>query len=476
MRGNDRSGKRIRRAAIAFAVAAVGSLGGPGAAPGADHFINVREVFTGTVGHPNAEFIEIQMRASFQNLVAGNKLRVYNAAGALVATYTFPSNVANGANQSSILVATSDAISFFQVPADLAVTPAIPAAGGQVCYEDIDAPTIGILDCVSWGSFSAPPPTGDPGAVTGTPFNIAGGILDGLSINRDITGGSSSTMLDALDDTDDSAADFDFLNPAGPRNNAGAVTASAGSASVSGGAMTVGSASGIANNLLVSRSGNFYLVRDLAAPVVAGAGCAQSKTNLVRCATAPVTGITVNSGDGNDRVTIANAVNATVLGSTGADRLISMNGNVVLQGGDGNDVLDPGTGSDDMFGGAGADTATYAPRGAAAGVDVDIDGVADDGNVDDLSGGVRDNVRTDIERLIGGAGADELAGSGLPNQITGGAGADILRGLAANDTILAAGDGANDMIFCGQGLSDHAFKDPGDTVPPSGPEFCELIN
>jgi Ca2+-binding RTX toxin-like protein len=77
---------------------------------------------------------------------------------------------------------------------------------------------------------------------------------------------------------------------------------------------------------------------------------------------------------------------------------------------------------------AGSDSASYATR--TTGVTVDIDGVADDGNSDDGLPGARDNVKSDIENLTGGEGADTLTGNEQPNNLLGGLGADILRGAS----------------------------------------------
>ena len=55
-------------------------------------------------------------------------------------------------------------------------------------------------------------------------------------------------------------------------------------------------------------------------------------------------------------------------------------------------------------GGAGLDTADYSAR--IASVTVDLDGAADDGETAEA-----DNVRPDVERLLGGAGDDTLTGN-----------------------------------------------------------------
>ena len=246
---------------------------------------------------------------------------------------------------------------------------------------------------------------------------------------------------------------------------------------MAGGTLSFLAATGVANNLTVARSGGFYLVRDLAAPVQASSGCVQTKTNVARCAVSAVSSIEIDSGDGNDRAMLGDDVDGRLDGGAGNDQLWSGTGDAGLQGGAGNDMLTPGTGTDVLAGGDGADTASYADRTASSPVVVDIDGLADDGNSEDADGaGVRDNVQVDVERLIGGAGADDLTGSAIANRLTGGGGEDILRGLAGSDMLFASGDGGADTVLCGQGAMDHAFADPVDTVSTAGPERCEFVN
>ena len=81
--------------------ATVQALVGAGSALAVDHNLRIREIFAGsTNGQPAARFVELQLAAGGQNFVAGNRIHVYNAAGANIGTSTFPANVASGANQS----------------------------------------------------------------------------------------------------------------------------------------------------------------------------------------------------------------------------------------------------------------------------------------------------------------------------------------------------------------------------------------
>jgi cysteine-rich repeat protein len=171
------------------------------------HLMKVVEVFPGTAASPSAQYVVIQMYASGENLVGGHAITVFDSAGTLVGTFTFAGNVANGTNQSKILIATSQAQTFFGVTADLTMTAALISAGGKVCWA-------GTLDCVAWGAY-----TGGAAGV-GTPFNAATGLESGKAAIRRLDIAGSATVLDAGDDTDNSANDFISGLP-GPRNNAG---------------------------------------------------------------------------------------------------------------------------------------------------------------------------------------------------------------------------------------------------------------
>jgi hypothetical protein len=166
--------------------------------------MKIREVYPGlTGGEP--EFVELQMHAAGQNLVSGHSVSFYDAAGGLLDSYTFSSNVPSGTNQSSILVANNAAESAFGVNADLELptnASRMDPAGGAACFENID--------CVSWGAFggSLPSPTGTPAAA----------VPDGSSLERSIAP-NCATLLEGADDTNNSSVDFALATPS-PRNNA----------------------------------------------------------------------------------------------------------------------------------------------------------------------------------------------------------------------------------------------------------------
>ena len=236
------SGKRNRlwRAFLPTVLAALVLAAASVPAFALDHLMRIGEVYAGVTGQPDAELVELQMFQDDQDQVEGNIIHIYDAAGTEIQTYAFPDppgpdpGLPNEDDQSSILIGTAQAATFFGVTPDLLVPPGIPAAGGQACYEDVDNSSAGIIDCASWGSYAGV--FGDP-FFSGTPFNAGGGIVNGQSMLRDISGGTSPALLDESDDANDSAADFDLANP-DPRNNANDLTDTAATVASSGGVLS----------------------------------------------------------------------------------------------------------------------------------------------------------------------------------------------------------------------------------------------
>ncbi len=145
-----------------------------------------------------------------------------------------------------------------------------------------------------------------------------------------------------------------------------------------------------------------------------------------------------------------------------------------LWGGDGDDeltgnaddnLLDGGPGADVMRGGGGYDAVDYSWREAA--LHADLDGaVGDDGET-----GEQDTIGTDVEGLLGGAGADVLRGNAADGYLAGGDGDDQLTGAGGEDLLLGddgddtvdADDGAGDLVDCGDG-TDAAKRDAFDEL------------
>jgi cysteine-rich repeat protein len=169
------------------------------------HLMKVVEVFPGTAASPDAQYIVLQMHTGGQNVLNNHVATVFNAAGTSIGTLTFTGNVANGLNQDKVLIATTQAATFFNLTADLTMSAILPRAGGKICFESVD--------CFAWGNY-----TGSPTGV-GTPYNASTGLLSGTAAKRRLDISGLPTVLEAADDTDVCANDFVTGLPA-PANNA----------------------------------------------------------------------------------------------------------------------------------------------------------------------------------------------------------------------------------------------------------------
>jgi hypothetical protein len=180
------------------------------------HLIKVREVFPGSLAHPNSGYVELQMYAAGQNLVQNGELRLYNAGGGIYEDFKPTSQVASGASQSTVLIADTEYSA--QLPSGPAPDFTDPGlnlspAGGAVCWPQTEPP---FDDCASWGGFTG------QAQLASRDTAPAPAIPDGMAVRRSIAGGACATMLEASDDTDDSAVDF-FLTTPAPRDNASPV-------------------------------------------------------------------------------------------------------------------------------------------------------------------------------------------------------------------------------------------------------------
>lgn len=193
-----------------------------------------------------------------------------------------------------------------------------------------------------------------------------------------------------------------------------------------------------------ARTGNLTVTLD----GVANDGLA-SETDNVGVSVENVTG-----GSGNDTITGSNISN-TLKGGDGNDTLNGGTGNAdctldvdVLDGGAGDDTFTGGAAADcgDTFTcGAGSDVVTYASRTNA--LTISIDNVANDGEADE-----GDSVKTDCEKVVGGAGNDTITGSAAGDILDGGPGDDTLNGGAGDDTFIAAAtDDGGDIMNGGAG-------------------------
>ena len=150
----------------------------------------------------------------------------------------------------------------------------------------------------------------------------------------------------------------------------------------------------------------------------------------------------LSGGVGNDLID-GGAGKDIINGEIGNDILTGDSGNDTLNGGPGNDTLQGETGADVFAGGAGSDTATYAEKLGDS--NLDTDNKPDDGVV-----GEKDNIKSDIENIIGGSGNDTITGGSGANTIAGGLGNDTIDGGAGADTI--EGEAGDDTLNGGTGV------------------------
>jgi Ca2+-binding RTX toxin-like protein len=186
----------------------------------------------------------------------------------------------------------------------------------------------------------------------------------------------------------------------------------------------------------------------------AAAGCVQATADEVRCPLGTLTAATVNADDLNDVIFVLNDdVVVTVNGGAGDDDLRGGPGSDLLNGDADDDTIRGGAGADSINGGAnntpGGDTADYGS--SALGVNVSLDGVANDGPAGEL-----DNV-TNVEIVEGSSHNDTLTGGGGDETLRGNNGVDMIKGGTGNDT-LEGGNGADDLD--GEGGTDTVTYNP----------------
>ncbi len=195
---------RLTRFALVAALSAIGAAAFASSAAATYHENMIREVHEGVASV--GDYVELQAFAPGQNFVAGKHIVSYDAGGGAtpLTDYTIPSNVTNGANQATILIANTAMVN--GVPADFVTGPGstgpgnlnVDNTGGTVCYTDssISVP----LDCVAFeGTMN--PVTVPAAAQFGTPFALPGANLDGQSLIRTISRGCATSLTPPMTPT-----------------------------------------------------------------------------------------------------------------------------------------------------------------------------------------------------------------------------------------------------------------------------------
>ena len=195
-------------------------------------------------------------------------------------------------------------------------------------------------------------------------------------------------------------------------------TALAGSGTVSGGTtLTYTAAPGEANDVTVSVVGGNLAIADTAG-VTPTATCTLGLTGLDCGPVSSLTGpMTINTGNGNDRVTIDSSVSSPIP-------------SIIVDGGTGNDTI---TNLSNV-----PTTASYASSLNGVSVDLSLTGAQNTGDGSDTLSGV--------QNLTGSSFDDTLTGNGADNTLAGGAGNDTLDGSGGND-MLVGGAGSNTASY-----------------------------
>lgn len=220
-------------------------------------------------------------------------------------------------------------------------------------------------------------------------------------------------------------------------------------------------AAGERNELSVTLDQGTVILRDAAAPIVAGRGCTNAVDGSVTCSTGS---LVVWAEDGDDTVTVTTATSAGIVGISGGDGddTIALVGPVStgsgvgqmprgIRGDAGDDVLSAGSTGAGLYGDGGDDTLVGGPGSDTMEGGLGDDVLSGEGGNDEIAG----SPGTDI--LSGGEGDDELSGTGAisyypsggvraPNSIDGGPGDDTLQGDLGDDR-LDGGDGSDTVQY-----------------------------
>jgi hypothetical protein len=194
--------RRLTNLLLLGSLAAAGLVTAAAPAAADHHAMKIREV--GLDGPGGSDFVELQMYSSGQNLVGGHKLVIYDSIGTPT-DVPIPTDVTNGANQSTILFASAG---FVGTPDFPLPNTTMETSNGAVCF---DSTSFGLIDCVEWGG-GIPAVAADPPA---TP------PMAGQSLERKITAGCA-TALDGADDTGSSDTDFAVQASPNPEPNSSA--------------------------------------------------------------------------------------------------------------------------------------------------------------------------------------------------------------------------------------------------------------
>jgi serralysin len=215
----------------------------------------------------------------------------------------------------------------------------------------------------------------------------------------------------------------------------------------SAGGLTYSGLPGYAHTVRVSKTGTTVDIDDTRPLAIVGA-CSfpvPADETVVRCTVAAESpDVTIQTGDGNDRVTLIGGGSVNWRVSLGEDddyavlTAVDRPGSQVM-GGDGFDGFEPSPLGGTIDGGSEGDTVNYAARTTPV--------------VIDLAAGTGPDRLIGIENVTGGSADDTITGDAVENHLAGGPGNDTLRGGDGPDALIG-GLGA-DRLTGGPG-ADHA--------------------
>src|SRR5262245_25894942 len=163
--------RRLRTIAFSAGLTLMAAGGLASTAAASFHENLIREVHEAS--GPSGDYVELQAYSAGQNLVSGKHIVSYDAGGAVLTNFTFPSNVDNVANQATILVANAGLVNGVTPDFDTGDLN-VDNTGGTVCYTDSSITVA--LDCVAFdgtGGTDVTVPTFNPSQF-GAPFALPG--------------------------------------------------------------------------------------------------------------------------------------------------------------------------------------------------------------------------------------------------------------------------------------------------------------
>ena len=176
------------------------------------HISVIDEVMTSYDGDATVQFVEINMLASSQTIVANSVLAAFDTSGNYTGDVFIMDDVlANSGSDVRWIIGTSQFQTVSGLAPDFIMPPGLPTGGGMICWGAPGAIPpfdtgwdrtnfLNYVDCVAYGTYSGP---SNVHIGTRTPI-----IPDGHSLQRS-------------QDTANNLADFDCGDPADPENNEG---------------------------------------------------------------------------------------------------------------------------------------------------------------------------------------------------------------------------------------------------------------